>query len=461
MKIALVAVLAAVLAVGGLLVVMSGHTAIQAIPAVTSIGVSTPVTVRLANPHGVREVRVFVTQGGTAYPVFESRSAATRLLWHRHEAPLMVTFNAGKSQAANLKDGPAQLVVEAVSNDFAGHTDSVAFDVIVVLEPPRVAADGERHYINQGGAELVVLTPGGSWNEAGVRVGGYTFRSFPFPGSSTQRFSLIAYPWDLAGDVVPVVYARNAAGAEATAPVTVTIKPKKFRARDFDLTDALLDKLVHSVDSSGALAPGKDLLARFLFINGTMRRANNQQLADLRLKTEEKILWVGAFMHWGKEEANFADLRDYIYHGQKVDRQVHLGFDLSDVAHGPVFAANSGHVVWAKDLGIYGNCIVLDHGYSVQSIYGHLSEIGVKVGDWVDKGQRIGVAGETGLAGGIHVHFGMQVDGVQVNPREWWDEHWIHDHILIRLQPEAGAPEREKADAITSPAKPHHHKKKR
>ena len=72
-----------------------------------------------------------------------------------------MTFNAGKSQASNLKEGPARLVVEAVSNDFAGHTDSAAFDVTVALEPPRVAADGERHYINQGGAELVVLTPGG------------------------------------------------------------------------------------------------------------------------------------------------------------------------------------------------------------------------------------------------------------------------------------------------------------
>jgi murein DD-endopeptidase MepM/ murein hydrolase activator NlpD len=459
MKTALGVTLAVVIAAGVLLVLLSGHTAIQAIPPVTSIGIITPVTVRLVNPHGVRTVRGFVEQGGAQYPVFESKSAATRLLWRRHEAPQMVTFTAGKNQAPNLKDGPARLVVEAVSNDFAAHTDSAAFDVTVVLEPPRVAGDGERHYINQGGAELVVFTPGGSWNEAGVRVGSYTFRSFPFPGNPAQRFSMIAYAWDLPGDVVPVVYARNAAGAEATAPVTVTIKPKKFRARDFELTDALMEKLVDSVDSSGTLAPGKDLLARFLFINGPMRRANNQQLADLRLQTEEKILWTGAFLHWGKEEANFADLRDYVYHGKKVDRPVHLGFDLSDVAHGPVFAANNGRVVWARDLGIYGNCIVLDHGYSVQSVYGHLSEIGVKVGDWVDKGQRIGIAGETGLAGGIHVHFGMQVDGVQVNPREWWDEHWIHDHVLIRLQPEAG--HNRKAAAAPAPAQPHHHKKKR
>jgi murein DD-endopeptidase MepM/ murein hydrolase activator NlpD len=91
-------------------------------------------------------------------------------------------------------------------------------------------------------------------------------------------------------------------------------------------------------------------------------------------------------------------------------------------------------VAWASDLGIYGNCIVVDHGYSLQSIYGHMSRIDVKVGDMVKKGQTMGIAGSTGLAGGVHVHFSMQIDGVQVNPREWWDDHWINDRILSKLK---------------------------
>jgi murein DD-endopeptidase MepM/ murein hydrolase activator NlpD len=90
--------------------------------------------------------------------------------------------------------------------------------------------------------------------------------------------------------------------------------------------------------------------------------------------------------------------------------------------------------VWAADLGIYGNCIVVDHGYSLQSIYGHLREIDVKPGDMVKKGQKMGIAGQTGLAGGVHVHFSMQIDGVQINPREWWDEHWIKDRVMSKLQ---------------------------
>ena len=134
-----------------------------------------------------------------------------------------------------------------------------------------------------------------------------------------------------------------------------------------------------------------------------------------------------------KVESQFADQRSYIYKGKKVDRQMHLGFDLSVTKNVAVVAANSGKVVYAADLGIYGNCVAIDHGYGLQSIYGHLSSIDVKPGDSVKKGQTIARSGATGLAGGDHLHYSMQVDGVQINPVEWWDAHWIHDRILSKL----------------------------
>ena len=171
-------------------------------------------------------------------------------------------------------------------------------------------------------------------------------------------------------------------------------------------------------------------------INGQLRVENNRTLADLRMKSEPKFLWTQPFLQLAnsKVESEFADVRSYIYQGKKVDQQVHLGFDLAVTAHTPVVAANDGKVVWAAPLGIYGNCIVVDHGYTLQSIYGHLSEIDVKEGEMVKRGQVMGKSGSTGLAGGDHLHFSMQVGGVEVNPVEWWDEHWIKDHIWNRLK---------------------------
>ena len=417
------------------LFVVSNHTTLNISP-VKVIGESTPVSVTATNSHGVRHLAVWLEQNGTRYPLLEQHTTSKRVFLNRHEPPQTITFGAGRAKAPNLKEGKAKLFVESTSNDFRASTDTASSDLDVVLAPPRVIPDDAQHYINQGGMELVTFNTSGSWTEAGVKVGKYTFRSFPLPGGGQgQRFSMFAYPWDLPADVTPVVYAKNLAGTEATGHFMFKVFPKKFRVRDFDLSDSLMEKLVNSVDSANQLAPGPDMSSRFVRINGELRQKNNAQLNELRFKTEEKILWNGPFIHYGKEEADFADVRNYIFHGKKIDQQVHLGFDLSDVQNAPVNAANDGKIVWAADLGIYGNCVVVDHGYALQSIYGHMRQIDVKVGDAVKKGQKMGIAGQTGLAGGVHVHFSMQVDGVQINPREWWDEHWIKDRILSKLDP--------------------------
>ena len=440
---------------------LSGHTVLTFSPPVQTIGDNSPISVQAANAHGVRHITAYLEQSGAKATLLDQSFPSTRLFWRRHEAPRTFAFLAGRDKDANLKEGKARIVVETTSNDFRASTDTASEEVEVVLTPPHVVADGAQHYVDQGGMELVTFTPSGNFTESGVRVGKYTFRSFPLPGHPGERFSMFAYPWDLPPNVVPVVYVRNNAGTEATAHFYFKLMPKKFRERDFPVDDALLQKLVDSVDPTGKIAPGPDILTRFLKINGDLRKQNNQQLADLRFKTEEKILWNGPFIHWGKEEANFADVRDYTYKGKRVDQQVHLGFDLSDTANSPVMATNDGRVVWASDLGIYGNCVVVDHGYALQSIYGHMRQIDVKVGDMVKKGQKMGIAGSTGLAGGVHVHFSMQIDGVQTNPREWWDEHWIKDRILSKLAPDAAVAMKKDAGNMAVVKAAAHHKRRR
>ncbi len=346
-------------------------------------------------------------------------------------APADVTFPVGRKLTPALKDGTAKLMIEAESNDLraAAATREIEFEIISA--PPKLAADEFQHYMNQGGCELAVATISGYWTEAGVRVGPYySFRTFPMPGSKTERFSLFAFPWDAPAKTDPIFFARNP-GAETTARFWHKVFPKKFRARDLIIDDAFLEKVVNQIDPGGS----GDLLARFLKINGELRRKNNQTLADLRLKTADHFLWTKPFTQLAnsKVESQFADRRSYIYKGKKVDEQVHLGFDLSVTKHVAVAAANDGQVVYASDLGIYGNCVVVDHGYGLQSIYGHLSAIEVKPGDAVKQGQTLGRSGSTGLAGGDHLHYSMQLDGVQVNPVEWWDAHWIKDRIRSKL----------------------------
>ncbi|MBD3840162.1 MAG: M23 family metallopeptidase, partial [Epsilonproteobacteria bacterium] len=79
--------------------------------------------------------------------------------------------------------------------------------------------------------------------------------------------------------------------------------------------------------------------------------------------------------------------------------------------------------------GIYGNMPMIDHGLGLYTLYGHCSSIAVKNGDIVKKGDIIAKSGMTGLALGDHLHFGVLVQGVEVRPEEWMDQHWLNDNV--------------------------------
>lgn len=440
LKYLLGAVVAIILIVFGFFWFSGKKAQIKLARPVAAIGTSTTVLVQVDDPAGVKGFSAFVEQDGQKQRVFEDNSRSK-------QKGVVYTFEAGKKQASFLKEGPAKLILRAKSDDFRGATTTVEENVPVVLKPPTIVADGRQHYINQGGSELVVLDLGGAWTEAGVHVANYTSGSFAMPGqpdSSNHRFSLFAYPWDVSSETMPVAFARNGAGTEVTTTFWAKVFPKKFRSSNIELKDSELQKVVADLDPEGT----GSLIDRFVKLNREMRRANAQQIYEMRNNTEHRILWNGPFIPIkGARESYFADRRSYYYNGKKVDEQVHLGYDLAATTHMPVKAANSGKVIWADRLGIYGNCVVLDHGYSLESLYGHMSKIDVKVGDMVRKEQVIGISGSTGMAFGDHVHFSMLVDGYQIDPKEWWDEHWIHDRILSKIGPNA-----DKETASTAPA---------
>ncbi len=461
MKVVLIAVLIiAAVGVPVTLLSWSTWTTISVDPPVKVIGFQTPFKIHLENPHGERTVKVDLEQDGKTYNVSTEVQPVKRFVFNRgHAAPRDLTVNAGKQSTPALHDGKAQILVTAVSNDFRSMTTSKTFDVDVMTTAPRVVADGVQHYINQGGSEMAVFTPTGAWTEAGVKVGNYTFRSFPLPGHPGQYFSLFAFSWQLPVDTPVYVYASNPSGAMAKTTFWYKVFPKKFRASTIPLETMNIDRIVNQIDTQNKIKG--DSVERFVSINSEMRKVNNKTLADLRLQTEPKFLWSGAFLPMvdSTVESRYADDRTYTWKGKKVDEQTHLGFDLAKLAHSPVPASNDGKVIWAEDLGIYGNCIVIDHGYGLQSVYGHLSEFLVKKGDMVKKGQTIAKTGSTGLAGGDHLHFTMLIDGVQVNPVEWWDPHWVKDRILSKMGAELAVSD---ADADKpAPAHEASHKKAR
>ena len=352
------------------------------------------------------------------------------------------TIDLGKliTEKYKVQDGPASLVISASDHSwrgfFGGNQTQQQRDFVFDIYPPRLEVLSSQHYINQGGSECVVYRVSPDAEVSGVQAGPNFFPGYPAGSDPNLRFALFAFAYNIPENSPLKVVARDGAGNEAVAGFWNKVFPKKFRSRQIPLDDGFLQKVVPEVMShSPSIQDQGELIKTFLEINGKLRRANHDQITELSRKSAPRFLWDGAFLQLSNSqvESLFADHRTYVYHGKEVDRQDHVGFDLSVTQQYPIEAANDGVVLLADYLGIYGNTVLIDHGCGLISLYGHLSSIGVQAGQQVKKKDVVGRSGATGLAGGDHLHFGFFLHGVPVNPTEWWDGKWIKDHVLDRI----------------------------
>lgn len=306
----------------------------------------------------------------------------------------------------------------------------------VRFRPPDLEVVSRQHYVRQGGTGAVVLRGGADAVSLGVRVGDKEFSGCPCPGRPELRLVLFPIPWEEGKGTVIQAFAEDAAGNRALRSFINIYKPHPPRSDTIELGEEFLNKVVAQI---AAGTPGFDsrgsLLEQYLRINGEVRRANLAQIAGLSRNTQGTLLWEGPFLQMAnsKRMAGFAEVRDYRYQGRTVDRQTHLGLDLASLAQAQVPAPNAGMVVFSGYLGIYGNAVGVDHGCGLMSMMGHLSRREVKEGDRVSRGQTIGRTGDTGLAGGDHLHLEIFVGGVSVDPVEWLDGHWIQDNVTAQV----------------------------
>ena len=394
-----------------------------------------------------------IEQEGTVYPLFSLDDPAGAALEQETDDRLRISRTLDRESHPDLVEGPARVVVTATRPVLFGLRESgseTAADVTVRLTPPRLTPLSTLHYITHGGAELVVYRVTPEDAESGVRVGGREYPGYPAAGAGIEgrddlRVAYFALLHDQDLDTRIQLYARDPAGNEATADFAHRVFERQFRRSRIPVSDGFLRRVVPAIvaespelageaaDSSTAPA---ELLQLYLLINGQLRQSNRAAIASLAAETAPQQLWSGPFRQLANSqvESGFADHRTYLYDGNEIDQQVHLGFDLASTANAQVRASNAGTVIFAEYLGIFGRCVVIDHGMGLQSLYAHLSSIDVTPGMPVDRGQQIGLSGQTGLAGGDHLHFAMLLQGRPVTPMEWWDEHWIEDRLLRKLR---------------------------
>ena len=318
---------------------------------------------------------------------------------------------------------------------FSGNETALEIPVTVDLEPPRVQVSSGLTYVKQGGAGSVNYSVSEAVAADGVQVGEQRYRGHPVPGGTGERIALFAIPTDAPADVVPRVFAEDQAGNTATARWPVVVKPRVMPEGNVTLGASFLENVVPRLTRVTA---GADLKAAFHKVNTELRAANEATIRERLVDTASTPYFDGALEQLANSQvtSRFAERRTYFVDGDPVSKATHFGFDLASTAAAPITAAEAGRIVHAGELGIYGNCVLIDHGLGLGTLYGHLSRIDAQVGDEVAQGSTLGLSGATGLAGGDHLHFAVLVGETYVDPLEWWDPKWVKTHVSPRLAPQ-------------------------
>jgi murein DD-endopeptidase MepM/ murein hydrolase activator NlpD len=321
-------------------------------------------------------------QNGKTVPLF-SLDAPQSARVDRSEAGVTVERAFGKESVPELQEGPAQIVVTATRMSFLGLrtlTAQQTREVQVRLQPPRVSVVSTHHYVNHGGSEMVVYRATPPDVTSGVRVGTVEYQGFPAAGAGAGgdpafrvAFFALLHEQTVADRIV--VFARDEAGNEATASFVDNVFEKPFKKKpDRDRRQVSAPRRAGDprtrAGTQAVAAIGRWRL-RARVPEDQWRPAPHERRP---YRGADEILVgvapLGRPVRTARKLAGRSRFRGSPHlpqRGKEIDQQTHLGFDLAVTANVAVVAANAGKVLNASWLGIYGNCVIIDHGMGVAS----------------------------------------------------------------------------------------------
>ncbi len=382
---------------------------------------------------GIRSVSVKIISMNTVINLYD-KTIGDNFVKH-----FRVNFKTNKV----IPDGKATFVVKVVdyskANFLSGFERVIKIPVIVDTKRPVVHLLSGIGRIRVTGSALAIFYAHDAHLKdvyVGVSHDGIMDRFKAYDASSLFHkkgvyLSFFTYRLSKNKDYSTNIYAVDKAGNMTKVHVPVYYTDFRPRRRKINITDEFIRSKVLTIMDNLGVPKKATLLDDFLYVNNVERKRDAQKILKICSNPENSFLWKGRFQQLrnSKVTATFADKRFYYYKGKLVDVKYHMGYDLASIENARVNAANSGKVVFEGYLGVYGNTMIIDHGFGVFSLYGHLSEFLVKVGDRVRKGQYVAITDTTGLAAGDHLHFDILIDGYYANPLEWWDPHWIRTHV--------------------------------
>jgi murein DD-endopeptidase MepM/ murein hydrolase activator NlpD len=368
----------------------------------------------------------------------------------RHdEMPLSLTGKTIGSKPRN-----AILRITAFNKSFWSQKSEIQLNLTFDFDRPRLEVLTVQHNGTVGGALMTLFRVlSNDTQTVGVKWPQGEYPAFPAAGldpalAAFPGLYAAIYPIPIGFDVKKdslKAFARDTADNEGGVVFYQHIAPRSFKSADMKMGRPFFEAKVSELlpkyaemskkdvepPADVTTLPDEELARLFRLVNEDYRALLGEQLRTILKETDSRKLWNGSFIKPmpAAPTASFGEHRHYLVNSADAGNSIHMGIDLAQSAQTPVRSSNDGVVLFADDLGIYGNTVVIDHGLGIATLYGHLSSFSVAKGDQVRKEQELGRTGATGLAGGDHLHFEVRIHGEPVFPIEWLDAHWVGDHI--------------------------------
>ena len=389
-----------------------------------------PIKIEIKDKIGIKSYRIIAK--GNGFEEVISKSANPNL-----GKDVVVNVKLPKINAKNI-----QLTVIAIDKShwhfFKGNRAEKSVILTVDATPPNAVIIDNSYAIGRGGSALVVVEVNDkNLKNTYILVDNkYKFKLIPFVKKGYYA-ALIAWPFDEKTFDANVV-ATDYAGNKSVTHIPLYWRTGgiyKLHSHKLKISNNFIQNIAKNVLIKMGMKVPDNPIKIFQMENQTLRKIDEKNISEITGKVYENEInnfYIRRFdpLPGSVKEAGFMDLRHYYYNGQEISTAVHKGIDLAKIEHAKVYASNPGKVVAEKYEGIYGNTLFLYHGLGLYSSYSHLSEFIAQKGQEVHRGEVIARTGSTGGVFGDHLHFGMYVQGVFVNPLEWMDPHWIRLNIL-------------------------------
>jgi peptidase M23B len=397
-----------------------------------------PLPIKISDDSGIKSVAISLSDG----------QKNTELIRQSYESsPLNLELNLTLPKTAAMSQkSEYEIIIEAIDvskwSFFTGNKTVKNVKVVVDSRAPDLYVLNHSYAITKGGSAAVVFKATDERLKYVYIDTNYGKKFIPTKFYKDGYFaSLIAWPAAkdvFTADVVAIDYAGNVSKSR----IRFFYQNKSYRTSAIKLDDQnrfLNEKIPELALKYAENAEAMNNLEKMKFVNETLRRNNEKVISQISSKISMDAIdgfKVNKFypLRNGKAVASYGDHRFYTFENKDVSESWHMGIDLASTQRANIVASNDGTVEFAEDNGIYGNNILINHGFGLFSLYGHCSDMAVKVGDFVKAGDVIGSTGVSGLALGDHLHFGILVQGEEVRPEEWMDNGWMKDNVTSVLE---------------------------